>query len=158
MNTQRIAELWQDEQVRFLSQSKDTVTVYYKPIKSGTSNSFDSFFSESTDSTDPSNTGVSETVVTPVIVNGKAHTDLYGLNISTADSIERMDTGSFQQGDAMFTCLLSVATTQGNKTVFHTADYIVLSKDGERYNITSIKKRGIADAFLVDVFLKLTNK
>lgn len=145
---------------RVLEFYNDLITINYKPIRNGQSTSFDSFFNEAVDSTNPSNIGVTETIPPPVTITGKFHTDLYASKVSNSNADEQLNIGVFEQSDALFTCLYDYAVkdTSTGETVFDNVDYIESSKDKSRYEVISVKKRGFKDVFLIDVFLKRTNK
>jgi hypothetical protein len=158
-----LAALWEEQQSDFLEVSGDSITINYKPVRTGTDPTFDNFFQESTDPSDPSGfENITETTATPEVVTGKMHLDLYGLAISSDESDQQLGIGRFAESDALFTCLLSdVQTSTGTdqiKTKFHDALYVIPEKDGIRYDVIAIKSRGMAAAFVVDVFLKKTNK
>jgi len=156
-----LATKWESFVTTFLSESADTVTIYYKTEHSGTSDSYDSFFNESMDSSDPSTiSGTTATTPDSVELTGKTHLDLYGYSLSTSDQVENIGIGLFQNADALFTCLLSSALISDgtNRTVFDNADYVHVDKDNYNYEVVGIKRRGLGDAFLLDVFLKKTNE
>jgi len=160
MNLNNSVTAWKTTIASLLAYYNDKVTIHYKPVRSGTSNSFDSFFNEAVDSTDPDNVGVAETTPASVDIYGKFHTDLYSKFISSNNDDMQIQIGTFEQSDAVFTCLYSdaVKDTSDGSTYFDDANYIYSDKDKTRYEIISIKKRGLTDIFLVDVFLKKTNK
>jgi len=163
-----LASLWESTQTNFLAVSADPVTIYYKPVRSGTDVTFDSFNQEGTDPADPTSfSNISEDTPDPVTVTGKTHLDLHGSSIGTGEGNEQLGIGQFPESDAWFVCLLSDVKTSTDPdpvlTVFDNdddaVDYIVVDKDKKKYAIEAVKMRGMgATPFLVDVFLKLTNK
>lgn len=166
--THPLAQLWEDKQTDFLAVSADTVVVHYKPVRTGTDPTFDSYNQEGTDPSDPhSFSNITEDTPTPVTVSGKTHLDMHGSAIGAGEGEQQLQIGKFPESDAYFICLLSVVKTSTDPdpitTVFDNDDdavkYIVVGKDNKRYDIEAIKMRGMgATPFLVDVFLKLTNK
>jgi hypothetical protein len=163
-----LAAMWESQVSAFLTVSADPVTVYYKPVRTGTDVTFDSFNQEGTDPADPTNfDNVVETTPTPVTVIGKAHLDMHGAAIGSGEGDEQLQIGKFPESDALFTCLLSSVKTSTDPdpilTVFDNdddaVDYIVVDKDKKKYSIEAVKMRGMgATPFVVDVFLKLTNR
>lgn len=155
-----MSAVWEGFVTDFLTEANDSVIINYKPVRSGSNSSYDSFFNESVDSSDPDDVGVSEVTPATVSVKGKTHLDLYGASMSSSEDIQKLGVGSFEQADALFTCLLSVAIVDNDlsRTVFDECDYVDVEKDAGRYEIKSVKRRGMGQAFLIDVFLKKTNK
>jgi len=156
-----MAKIWENNIKDFLVKSADIVTIHYKPVRTGVDNDFDSFFQEGMDSSNPSNIGSVVSAEPPTKeVSGKVHLDLYGSSISQSDSNENISIGSFPQADAMFTCLLSDAIIDDDKTktIFDEADYVIIEKSGLKYVVKSAKPRGLGDAYVLDVFMDFTNK
>jgi hypothetical protein len=158
-----LAAVWEEWQTDFLEESADVVTINYRPVRSGTDVTYDSFFNESTDPSDP--TGIENIVeITPApeTVSGKMHLDLYGLSISSGEGDQQLDIGRFTESDALFSCLLSDVKTSTDSnpitTKFDNAYIVVPEKDGGRYEVIAVKARGMATAYVVDVYLKKTNK
>jgi len=157
-----LASLWESNVNRFYTDSNDKVTIYYKPTRTGSIVRFDEFYNESTNPANPSNIGVTETETNTVEAYGKVHLDLYGASIGGAEADQQIEIGKFSQSDALVTCLLSgvktSAASEPIRTSFHSATYVVIDKDKQRYKVDGIKTRGMAGSYLVDVFLSLTNK
>jgi len=156
-----LATAWETHMTDFLSASADSVTVHYKPVRSVETIEYDSFFGEGVDSSDPTDIGETvETTPDSVSVSGKTHLDLYGLSVSGQETIQQLGAGSFEGSDSLFTCLLSdvIIADDRTRTVFDEADYVVVEKDELKYEIIGVKRRGMNTAFLVDVFMKSTNK
>lgn len=153
---------WQNNVTRLLEESNDKVTIHYKPTRTGSNVRYDEFYEESTDPANPDNIGITEDPTNVVEVFGKTHLDLYGVSLGGAETDDQIEIGKFAQSDALFTCLLSGVLTSAAedpiRTSFHTATYVVVDKDKQRYKIDGIRTRGMAGSFLVDVFLQLTNK
>ncbi len=105
---------------------------------------------------------LSETTPTPITVTGKVHLDLHGSALSSTEEDQKLLVGKFAESDTLFTCLLSDVQTSTNpdpiKTIFDESYYIVVEKDGDRYEVIGVKPRGMNTAFIADVFLKKTNK
>ncbi|MHA1952334.1 MAG: hypothetical protein ACW96U_00090 [Candidatus Heimdallarchaeaceae archaeon] len=165
----QLAALWENKVSDFLEVSNDSVTIHYKPVRSGTDPTFDDFFQEGVDPSDPTNFSVNITETTPssVTVTGKVHLDLYGASIGSGEGEQQLQIGRFSESDALFTCLLSDTKTSTDpdpiRTVFDdetdVVKYIVVAKDNKRYDIEAVRLRGMgATPFVVDVFLKITNK
>lgn len=158
-----LVQHWQNNVLSFLTESADSVTISYYPERAGTSETYDSFFNESTDPSDPntvSGDDLTETTPDDVSLTGKVHLDLYGSSIGGSEEIQTTGIGIFDQSDALFTCLLaSAALGDGsNRTYFTGCHYVTVAKDSERYEVVAEKRRGMGDAYLLDVFLKKTNK
>lgn len=163
-----LAELWEDQVTDFLAVSADSVVVHYKPVRTGEDVTFDEFFQEGTDPSDPTDfSNIVETTPDTVTVTGKVHLDLYGASIGSGEGEAQLQIGKFPEADALFTCLASVVKTSTDpaplETIFDNIDdtvkYIIVAKDGKRYDIEAVKPRGMGSTpFVVDVFLKLTNK
>lgn len=156
-----IASIWERNVQKFLTDSNDLITVYYKPVRVTNSVKFDAFFQESSNPADPTNTGVDEVTPANATARGKLHMDLYGTSLGFAENEQQLQIGRFGQYDALFSCVLSTVQTQADplKTIFDDADYIITSKDNKRYNIDAIKYRGMSESlYICDVFLKATNK
>ena len=157
----QLVSLWEDSQTRFLADANDDVTIYYKDVRAGQSSTFDEYFQESSDSSDPSTFTVTSAAPTPVTVYGKTHLDLYGASVSGSEDIQHTAVGKKMEADALFTCLMSDAleTESPFKTIFDDAFYITVGKHyDEKYEVVGIKPRGLGNPFVCDVFLKLTNK
>ena len=111
---------------------------------------------------------LSETTPDTVTVsNGKTHLDLQGTTMGSTESDQQIDIGKFSDADALFTCLLSSIQISTNPdpivTLFDddvdSVKYVVVTKDGKRYDIQGVRPRGMGSTpFVVDVFLKITNK
>ena len=161
-----LASLWEEQVTDFLIVSNDSVTVHYKPVRTGEDETFDTFFQEGTDPSDPTDfSNIVETTPDSVTVTGKVHLDLYGASIGSGESDQQLQIGTFPESDALFTCLVSDVQTGADplETIFDNIDdtvkYIVVAKDGKRYDVETVKPRGMgATAHVVDVFLRLTNK
>ena len=159
-NYSKLVGIHNNKVSELFSYYDDSVTINYKPVRSGTASDYDSFFNESTDSTDPTNISVNETTPNSVTIAGKFHTDLYSNRINSNNDEQQTYIGLFEQSDALFTCLYSNAVKDVNTgvTYFENSDYITADKDNEKYEVIGIKKRGMKDIYVVDVFLKRTNK
>jgi hypothetical protein len=164
-----LAAKWEQKIYDFLIVSADSITVHYKPIRTGTDVTFDTFFQESTDPSDPADfNNITETTPSPVTVSrGKTHLDLHGSSIGGGEGEQQLDIGKFPESDAWYQCLLEDVKVSTDPdpiaTVFDNFDdtvkYVVVAKDGKRYDIVAVKLRGMgATPYVVDVFLKLTNK
>jgi len=158
-----LASIWEEQQTEFLSDSGDIVTINYKPVRSESDPTFDGFFQEGTDPSDPTSfSNIVETAPDPEGVTGKVHLDLHGASISPGEGEQQLPVGRFAESDAWFVCLLSDVKISTDpdpiKTKFHNAWYVMVDKDGEKYEVKAIKSRGMGAAFVVDVFLKKTNK
>jgi len=160
MKIDKAISVWKDKISSLLSYYNDSIVIYYKPVRSGTAPTYDAFFNEAVDSTDPDDVGVTETTPSSVTVNGKFHIDLYNKFVSGANDDQQISIGIFEQSDAVFTCLYSDVVIDQiiGETYFNNALYIHSNKDKGRYEIVAVKKRGFTDVYLVDVFLKKTNK
>lgn len=158
MNLNKAINIWESTVQELLSFYNDIVEIHYKPERSGIDPTYDSFFNESVDSTNPNNfSNITETEKPPVQVTGKFHSDLYSYSFASNDIEQQTNIGEFQQSDALFTCLYNDAVNN-NEFIFDNVDYIISFEDNEKYEIVSVKKRGFKDIYLVDVFLKRTNK
>jgi hypothetical protein len=161
-----LASLWQNQVTSFLAVSADSVVVHYMPVRTGSDVTFDEFFQEGADPADPTDfSNITETTPDPVTITGKTHLDLYGASIGTGEGEQQLQVGRFPEADILFTCLLSDVQTSMNPilTVFDNdtdaVKYIVVDKDKKRYDIEAVKMRGMgATPFVVDVFMRLTNK
>lgn len=164
-----LAAKWEQKIYDFLVVSADSITVYYKPERTGQDATFDTFFQEGTDPADPTDfSNIVETTADPVTVTrGKTHLDMYGNSIGGSEGEQQLDIGKFPESDAWFQCLLSDVKTSTDpdpiETIFDNFDdtvkYVVVAKDGKRYDIVAVKLRGMgASPYVVDVFLKRTNK
>jgi len=159
----QISTVWEDIVSKFIEDSNDVVKIHYKPIRSGSSTKFDSFFQEGIDPAFPKSIEVSEEILTPQIVSGKVHLDLYGASIGRGEGEQQLYIGRFPESDALFSCLLSDVKISEDglpiKTKFDDASYVVVNKDGRVYEVIAIKTRGMgATPLIVDVFLKFSNK
>jgi hypothetical protein len=163
-----LAAIWETKVSSFLLISADSVTIHYMPVRTGTDVTFDGYFQEGTDPSDPTDfSNIVETTPDPVTVTGKTHLDLYGASIGAGEAGAQLQIGQFPEADALFTCLLSDVKTSTDPdpilTVFDndvdTVKYIVIDKNKKRYDIEAVKMRGVgATPFLVDVFMQFTNK
>ena len=163
-----LASLWEAQQTKFFLDSADPVTVYYKPVRTGTDVTFDSFNQEGTDPADPTSfSNITENTPDPVTVSGKTHLDMHGAAVGAGEGDQQLQIGKFPESDALFTCLLSAVKTSTDPnpilTIFdnddNAVDYIIVDKDKKKYDVEAVKPRGMgATPFVVDVFLKLTNR
>lgn len=163
-----LASLWQNQVTSFLAVSADIIVVHYMPVRTGTDVTFDEFFQEGTDPSDPTDfSNITENTPDSVTVTGKTHLDMHGASIGAGEGEQQLQIGQFPEADVLFTCLLSDVQTSTNPdpilTVFDNdtdaVKYIIVAKDGKRYDIEAVKHRGMgALPFVTDVFLKLTNK
>ena len=142
-----------------LDTFRDVCTIHFNPVASGTPN-YDSFFGESTDATDV--TDYTKTTQAPSGVYGRFHSDLYGVSISMRERQADSNIGKFQQGDALFTTLLSQVQVDADDiskgTIFDNCDYVEITGYPHRYKIKSVEYRGLGGAYIVDAFLEITNK
>lgn len=153
--------LWQSKILDFLQNQDDSIEVHYRPTRSGSSQTFDSFFKQGTDSTNTNTfSGIDDVEPTPLTITGKIHHALYGFNISNKDNLQQLTTGLFDQSDAVFTCLFSSIDNGDGTTKIDSCYYIYLSTDtGVKYElVSSPKRRGLGESYVYDVFLKRTNR
>ena len=163
-----MASLWNDFVTDFYDVSGDSVTIHYMPVRTGTDVTFDDFFQEGTDPSDPTGfSNITETTPEAVTVTGKVHLDMHGASVGSDEGEQQLQIGKFPESDALFTCLASDVKTSTDPAPLTTyfddstdaVKYIIVAKDGKRYDVEAVKARGMgATAFVIDVFLKLTNK
>lgn len=145
----------------YLSESADTVTVHYKPVRSS-GTTYDGFFEEPVDSTDPTNVQVDETTPSSLQVTGKLHRDIAGMNLSNDESIQQLGVGKFENADVMFICKSSDIWIDSDNTdkgtVFKNAHYVVDDDTGLKYNFLGEVFAGMGGTHRVHVFLRRTNE
>jgi len=146
----------------FLSASNDKVTVYFHDVVAGSDVKYDSFFKESTNSTDVDDIGLTPSAADPQIVRGKIHLDTAGSSLSGQEVNENMPVGKFSNSDAVFTCaasgVLNDADDKSKGTVFDKAKYVLVDEDGQKYKVIGTVPSGLGRMNYINVFLRRTNE
>ena len=154
-----IMRLWEDAQISLIDQLGTELTINFCTyITASTNESFDGFFNENVDPTDP--TSIPDEKVTkvskaPMIIMGRFHPDLYNVVLRSDEGIKKLPIGEVQQGDALVTVkLVDVIADEDGRTWFDIVDYIEIEGYPDTYAVISVERRGLNGPIVCDVFLR----
>jgi len=147
---------WQDYQDQLIEDMPAIATIHFYPVATEAVNTgmgYDAYFQESTTPSNPTN--YDNTTATSVTVTGIYHTDLYG---TALDSNERMDLspiGRINQDTTLLCVRLSdvLLDNSENGTYFDNCEYVTISGYPDRYRVEGVKRRGLGEQYMLDVFL-----
>jgi len=147
---------WKSMQDQLIVVYAQTAKIYFRPVFSGSSSSFDAYLHESLSGQSPTSySGIDFNTATPVAISGIAFTD-HGM-VGASHQLMYLNAGMFEGGKTVFTCRISDAAPLGDN-LFIKAEKVELSVEpGLFYTVDNCYSAGLVTPYVYHVVLNRSN-
>ena len=163
MDLELLNEQWKTIGEEYLSALNDKVTVYRRPLVSGNTTGYSTYYGDSLDYESVlvvSGFGNQEYETHDLY--GEIYLNVYGWSYSNNEEVQRLPVGNIQPNDVLFVGLakdvLLNSGDPGRGTYFDGIEYVVVEKDNQKYVPVVITPSGMDEIYYYYVLLRRTDR